>query len=109
MRLGQDVLSDLTAATAREWLIADDLGGAASGTASGAHTRRSHALLAAADAAGAFTIALLKLDERLSAASESFDLGCNLVAGAPTAGAPDSEPAWFARPAGHLQIGRAHV
>src|SRR5262249_39211114 len=56
------------------------LGGAASGTAAGAHTRRSHAWLLAVDPAGHPAIPLLKLEERLLVAGESFDLGCNLIA-----------------------------
>ena len=93
MRLGQDVLSDLDAVTARalrtEWLLTNALGGAASGTAAGAHTRRSHAWLLAVDPAGQPAIPLLKLEERLLAAGEGFDLGCNLTGPAQV------------RPAGH--------
>lgn len=97
MRLGQEVLSNLDAATTREWLLTNALGGAASGTASGAHTRRSHALLLATDTEGRAAISLLKLDERLHVGGESFDLGCNLIAAAPPA-----TP--VARPAGHLML-----
>jgi glycogen debranching enzyme len=97
MRLGQDVLTNLDAATGRaldaaldtEWLLTNALGGAASGTAAGAHTRRSHAWLLAVDPAGRPAIPLLKLEERLRASGESFDLGCNLIGPAQ------------ARPAGH--------
>lgn len=99
MRLGQDVLSDLAAATAREWLIADGLGGYASGTAAGAHTRRTHALLVVSGPHGRLSVALLKLDERLHVGSESFDLACNLYAGAPPA-SPTVQP----RPTGHLLL-----
>lgn len=104
MRLGQDVLSILGAATSSEWLIADGMGGAASGTASGAHTRRSHALLVATDPQGIARVALLKLDERLQVGAESFDLGCNLVTGVPVNGDLAPEPPWLARPAGHLLL-----
>ena len=104
MRLGQDVLSILGAATAREWLLANGLGGAASGTAAGAHTRRSHAHLIATDPNGLPSVALLKLDERLHVGSESFDLGCNLVAGVRPDGDPGAEPPLLARPAGHLLL-----
>ena len=104
MRLGQDVLSNLEAATAREWLLVNSLGGAASGTSAGAHTRRSHALLIAPDAQGLSSVALLKLDERLHVGSESFDLGCNLVAGVRADGDPAAEPPILARPAGHLLL-----
>src|SRR5262245_35916401 len=100
MRLGQDVLANLDAATAREWLLTNALGGAASGTAAGAHTRRSHAWLLAADADGRAALPLLKLEERLTVNGESLELGTNLVA------APASEVAHppLARPAGHLLL-----
>jgi len=104
MQLGQDVLSNLEAATAREWLLVNGLGGAASGTAAGAHTRRSHALLLAPDPRGAPTVALLKVDERLRVGAESYDLGCNLVAGVRADGDPGAEPPILARPAGHLLL-----
>ena len=42
---GQDVRAAFRAAQAMEWLIVDGLGGSASGTASGAATRRTHSLL----------------------------------------------------------------
>lgn len=104
MRLGQDVLSILGAATSSEWLLADGMGGAASGTAAGAHTRRSHALLVATSPHGIARVVLLKLDERLQVGAESFDLGCNLVAGVPVEGDPAPEPPLLARPAGHLLL-----
>jgi len=120
MRLGQEVLANLDAAAACEWLLTNALGGAASGTASGAHTRRSHALLLAGDGAGGAAISLLKLDERLQVGGESFDLGCNLVAaplpetGRPLSPHPEPTPALRdgaslfsqpqARPAGHLLL-----
>jgi glycogen debranching enzyme-like protein/amylo-alpha-1,6-glucosidase len=104
MRLGQDVLANLEAAAAREWLLVNGLGGAASGTAAGAHTRRSHALLIAPDAQGIPAVALLKLDERLRVDSESFELGCNLIAGVRADGDPAAEPPVIARPAGHLLL-----
>jgi hypothetical protein len=108
MRLGQDVLCDLDAALAREWLLTNGLGGTASGTASGAHTRRTHALLIAAGPRGRLAVALLKLDERLHAGAESVELGCNLYA-AGTPGAEgvtggDAGPGHQARPAGHLSL-----
>jgi predicted glycogen debranching enzyme len=42
---GPQVCGTLTAGAAREWLVADGLGGYASGTVSGLRTRRYHALL----------------------------------------------------------------
>jgi predicted glycogen debranching enzyme len=46
--LGHDVLTDLSALTAREWLVTNGIGGFASGTVSGVATRRYHGLLVAA-------------------------------------------------------------
>ncbi|HKQ58692.1 MAG TPA: glycogen debranching enzyme N-terminal domain-containing protein, partial [Candidatus Eisenbacteria bacterium] len=102
MRMGQDVLSNLEAATAREWLIANGLGGCSSGTAAGAHTRRSHAHLITADEHGRLEVTLLKLDERLTVGGERYELGCNLhersaePGPAPEGGAPPQ-----VRPSGH--------
>src|SRR2546422_977871 len=89
MRLGQDVLSDLDKALSSEWLIANGLGGSASGTAAGAHTRSTHAHLVVAATHGRLTTALLKLDERVVAEGASFELGTDLRVGGPV------------RPAGH--------
>jgi len=109
---------------AYEWLLTNALGGAACGTASGAHTRRTHALLLAQDGRGLPAISLLKLDERLHVGGESFELGSNLIAApVPEVGTPgglhpalDPAPAVvgskgaslfaqpLARPAGHLLL-----
>jgi len=78
MRLGQDVLSDLGRALAVEWVLPNGLGGSASGTAAGALARRAQGLLVAGGS-GRATALLLKLDERVSGAAGSFDLGCNLL------------------------------
>jgi glycogen debranching enzyme-like protein/amylo-alpha-1,6-glucosidase len=109
MRLGQDVLSDLDAALAREWLLTNGVGGSASGTAAGAHTRREHALLIAAGPYGRPTVALLKLDERLQVGVESYELACNLHTATDaepegTPAAADAAPRYQARPAGHLLL-----
>ena len=104
MRLGQDVLTDLDAATAREWLITNGLGGSSSGTVAGAHTRRSHALLMTADEHGRLAVTLLKLDERLTVEGESFELGCALCEGAVPERAPEAEPVPVPRPAGHRML-----
>jgi hypothetical protein len=104
MRLGQDVLSDLDAALAREWLLANGLGGTASGTAAGAHTRRAHALLISSDPNGRLAVSLLRLDERLHAGAEHHELACNLHAASASAdgvAAVESGPGFQARPAGH--------
>jgi predicted glycogen debranching enzyme len=46
--LSHDIITDLHAATAREWLVTNGLGGFAAGTVSGVATRRYHGLLVAA-------------------------------------------------------------
>jgi hypothetical protein len=92
MRLGRDALSDLRSAVAAEWLLANGLGGSASGTAAGAHARRTHAWLVAAEPHGRLTTLLLKLDERLHATGTTIELGCQLLADG------------TARPAGHLLL-----
>ncbi len=108
MRLGQDVLSDLDAALAMEWLLTNGVGGSASGTAAGAHTRRAHALLIAAGPNGRLTTALLKLDERLLVGAESHELGCNLHAATTTeaerVATGEAAPRYQPRPAGHLLL-----
>src|SRR5262249_35128601 len=44
MRFGRQVCGDLDAASAREWLVADGVGGFAMGTVGGLRTRRYHGL-----------------------------------------------------------------
>lgn len=48
MRFGRQVCGDLDAASSREWLLADGLGGYAMGTVAGLNTRRYHGLLVVA-------------------------------------------------------------
>jgi predicted glycogen debranching enzyme len=48
MRFGRQLCGDLDAASAREWLVADGLGGYAMGTVGGLRTRRYHGLLVVA-------------------------------------------------------------
>ena len=48
IELGPQACGDLEGAAAREWLVADGLGGYAMGTVAGLRTRRYHGLLAAA-------------------------------------------------------------
>src|SRR5882724_6331356 len=48
MNLGAETLNDFTAATSREWLETNGLGGFASSTACGSNTRRYHGLLISA-------------------------------------------------------------
>src|SRR5215470_2189724 len=48
MRFGRQICGDLGAASAREWLVTDGLGGFAMGTVGGLRTRRYHGLLVVA-------------------------------------------------------------
>src|SRR5204862_516317 len=79
MRRGQDVPaerpvdSDPPAAETTEWLIADGLGGSASGTSLGVASRRTHALLTALSEGRPLTL-LLGLDERLTDARGAWEL-----------------------------------
>src|SRR5437016_6538341 len=50
MRLGRQLCGNIDAASAREWLVADGLGGFAMGTVLGLRTRRYHGLLVVATA-----------------------------------------------------------
>lgn len=76
-------------ALSREWLLGNGLGGSASGTAAGAHTRAEHAHLVAAAPHGRLTTLLLKLEERLHTDEGAFAL------------ATDLQPRGGARPAGY--------
>ncbi|HEY3216688.1 MAG TPA: glycogen debranching enzyme N-terminal domain-containing protein [Candidatus Eisenbacteria bacterium] len=81
MRLGQELLTDPRLGLAKEWRLANGLGGSACGTAIGAHTRRAHGLLHASGFHGCVTTQLLKLDERLHTGTGSLDLAVNVHAG----------------------------
>jgi predicted glycogen debranching enzyme len=78
-----DVTADFDAASSREWLEANGLGGWASGTISGAHTRRYHGLLVAAThPPGGRMVLLSKLPETLAVEGERFELDANRFEGA---------------------------
>ena len=67
MQPGQDVLSSLLRASARSWRLSDGRGALSRGTASGAATRRAHALLAAPGVgphAAWPAVSLLRFDDR---------------------------------------------
>jgi predicted glycogen debranching enzyme len=62
----------------REWLTTNGLGGYASGTVSGANTRRYHGLLVAAlDPPGERTVLLSRLDETVIVGDTVYELGTN--------------------------------
>lgn len=78
IKLGPEVCSDLDTATSREWLETNGIGGYASGTISGAHTRRYHGLLVAATRPPLGRMVLLsKFEETLVIDGERFELSCN--------------------------------
>ncbi len=67
----------------REWLETNGLGGWASGTVAGAHTRRYHGLLVAALHPPVGRMVLLsKLEETVLIAGATYELGCNQFPGA---------------------------
>lgn len=78
----QTVCGDWSAATGREWLETNGLGGFASSTLAGLNTRRYHGLLVAATAPPVGRLVLLsKLEETLIIDSQRFDLSANQYAG----------------------------
>jgi predicted glycogen debranching enzyme len=79
----ETVTQDFEQAVSREWLEANGLGGWASGTIAGAHTRRYHGLLVAAMRPPVGRMVLVsKLAETLAIAERRFELDSNRYAGA---------------------------
>ncbi len=79
----QDICGDLSEGLAREWLETNGLGGFASGTLAGAHTRRYHGLLVAATHPPVGRRVLLsRLDERVRYGPDSVELATSLYTGA---------------------------
>jgi len=77
------VTHDFEQAASREWLEANGLGGWASGTIAGCHTRRYHGLLVAATRPPVGRMVLLsKLAETLVLDDQRFELDTNRYAGA---------------------------
>lgn len=76
-------LRDFEAASSREWLVTNGIGGYASGTLSGANTRRYHGLLVAAltPPTGRMTL-LSKVDETITVGGDTFELSANEYPGA---------------------------
>ena len=78
----QRLLRDFDAAIRREWLEVNGLGGWASSTICGAHSRRYHGLLIAALDPPAQRVSLLsRLDETIVLSPLRFELGCNQYPG----------------------------
>lgn len=82
IELDAALCGDLEAATRREWLETNGLGGYASSTVAGLNTRRYHGLLVAALAPPTERFVLLsKLDEILIVDGQRFELGVNRYPG----------------------------
>ncbi|MFO0650874.1 MAG: amylo-alpha-1,6-glucosidase [Polyangiales bacterium] len=85
LELSAEILSDLDAATRREWLVTNGLGGFASGTVSGVATRRYHGLLVAALAPPRGRHVLVShLDETLTVGASRAALSSHAVPGVVT-------------------------
>ena len=77
------VTKELESAASREWIEANGLGGWASGTIAGCHTRRYHGLLVAATRPPVGRMVLLsKLAETLAVGDDRFELDTNRYPGA---------------------------
>ena len=78
----RQICTDFAAASSREWLETNGIGGFASGTISGANTRRYHGLLTAATRPplGRVTV-LSKFEETLEINGRSFELSTNQYSG----------------------------
>ncbi|HEV7701242.1 MAG TPA: amylo-alpha-1,6-glucosidase [Pyrinomonadaceae bacterium] len=82
MRLDADIASDFTAASTREWLETNGIGGYASGTVAGLHTRRYHGLLVAATRPPLGRLVLLsKFEEKLIIDGRQYELSANRYPG----------------------------
>src|SRR5438552_13605497 len=78
IKLGKKIVADFDSATSREWLETNGIGGYASGTISGAHTRRYHGLLVATTRPPLGRMVLLsKFEETLIVDGEKFELSAN--------------------------------
>lgn len=75
---GRDLTADFAAACRREWLVTDGLGGWASGTVSGANTRRYHGLFVPALAPPlGRTVLVTKFNEWVTVGQERYPLSSN--------------------------------
>lgn len=83
IKLGKQIISDLESGTTREWIDTNGIGGYASGTISGANTRRYHGLLVAATKPPLGRVVMLsKLDETIVVDGERFEISTNQYPGA---------------------------
>ncbi len=78
-----NVLRDFDAASSREWLVTNGIGGYAAGSLSGANTRGYHGLLVAATTPPTGRrVVLSKLEETVTMSGETFELSANVYPGA---------------------------
>jgi predicted glycogen debranching enzyme len=83
VHLDRTVCGDFDRATSYEWLETNGLGGWASSSIVGAHTRRYHGLLVAATRPPVGRMVLLsRLDETITVDGASWELSCNQYPGA---------------------------
>ncbi len=82
IKFERDICNDFSAASSREWLETNGIGGFASGTISGANTRRYHGLLTAAirPPLGRVTV-LSKFEEVVELDGKEFDLSSDQFPG----------------------------
>ncbi len=82
MRTDRDTCTDFARSSTLEWLETNGLGGWASSTVSGAHTRRYHGLLVAAtEPPGGRKVLLSRLDETVEVEGARYGLGANRFPG----------------------------
>ena len=78
IHIAKDILANFEAATSREWLETNGLGGWSSSSVLGCNTRRYHGLLVAATVPPAERTALVsKMDETIIANDQRYELGVN--------------------------------
>jgi predicted glycogen debranching enzyme len=78
IKFDSEVCQDFTAATAREWLETNGIGGFANGTISGVNSRRYHGLLTAATKPPLGRITMLsKFEELLVIGGQKYELSSN--------------------------------
>jgi predicted glycogen debranching enzyme len=82
IRLGPDQCRDVASSATREWLETNGIGGYASGTVGGLHTRRYHGLLVAATRPPLGRMVLLsKFEEKLIVDGAEYELSANRYPG----------------------------
>jgi len=78
IEIGRNICSDSVACTAAEWLVANGIGGYASGTVSGVLSRRYHGVLVAAlQPPVGRTVLVTKVDETISYGDTRYELFAN--------------------------------